>query len=117
MPRLTLLPRDITEINVKRATLLKKSEAACEYLTRLGAKEAYIFGSILTDRFDLHSDVDLAVAGIPLEHKYSVEGTLEDILGTEEFHLVYMEDAPDYIVKSIKERGKKHAGNIPRCEK
>ena len=112
MPRLTLLQRDLDEISRKRAVLLKKAERACEYLAGLGTKEVYIFGSILTDKFDAHSDVDLAVAGIPWEHKYCVEGTIEDILGTEDFHLVYMEDAPDYIVRSINERGRRYAGAI-----
>jgi len=112
MPKLTLLPRDIEETDRRKAVLLKKAEAVCEYLARLGTKEVYIFGSILTDKFDAHSDVDLAVAGIPWEHKYLVEGTVEDMLGTEEFHLVYMEEAPDYIVRSIKERGRRYAGVI-----
>ena len=113
MPRLTLLPSDIAKINKKKAALLKRAEAACEYLAGLGTEEVYIFGSILTDRFDMHSDVDLAVAGIPLEYKCFVEGTVEDILETEEFHLVYMEDVPEYMVKSIKEKGRKYAGSIP----
>ncbi|MCK9229020.1 MAG: nucleotidyltransferase domain-containing protein [Syntrophorhabdaceae bacterium] len=113
MPKLTLLPREIEEIARRKADLLSRAEAVCEYLAGLGTKEVYIFGSILTDRFDMHSDVDIAVAGMPWEHVYRVESTVEDMLGTEEFHLVYMEYVPDYMVKSIKERGRKYAGDIP----
>jgi predicted nucleotidyltransferase len=113
MPRLTLLQRDIDEIKRKQAALLKKAGAVCEYLVGLGAKEVYIFGSILTDRFDAHSDVDLAVAGIPWEHKYCVEGTIEEMLGTEDFRLEYMEDIPDFVVQSIKERGRRYVGAAP----
>jgi predicted nucleotidyltransferase len=112
MPRLKLRTQDIERTQTKRALALKRAEEACLYLCDLGAKESFIFGSLLSEDFREHSDIDLAVSGLPREHIYKVESKIEEILGGMHFDLVYLEDAPAYLVTRIKEKGKRYAGDL-----
>lgn len=113
MPELTLTEADRKLTREKRESALKRAKEACEYLLGLGAREAYIFGSVLDpEKFHLHSDVDIAVAGLPDEYIYRVEWKVEDILGGMDFDLVYMEYARDYILKRIKKEGVRYARNV-----
>jgi predicted nucleotidyltransferase len=65
----------------------------------------YLFGSITRDNFHLHSDVDIAVSGLPFKHIYAVESKIGDILGTEEFDLVYLEYAKERVRNRVREQG------------
>ena len=105
MQTLELREPDRRTLAERKTALLEKARCACEYLRGLGAGEVYVFGSITRDDFHLHSDVDIAVAGLPFEHIYSVESRIEDILGTEEFHLVYLEYAKEHVRNRILEQG------------
>lgn len=108
MPELTLLPENIALIRKRHQRLFVKALEACDFLRNSGAKEVYLFGSILkADSFGEHSDVDIAVKGLPEEHIYKIESKIEAILESDSFDLVYMEHAPEFMVKSIKTRGKK----------
>ncbi len=89
----------------RKAALLKKARHACEFLRGLGASEVYLFGSITRDDFQVHSDVDIAVSGLPFEYVYSVESRIGDILGTEEFDLVYLEHAKERVKSRVLEQG------------
>jgi predicted nucleotidyltransferase len=113
MPRLELRTQEMERIDTKRIIALKKAEEACLYLCRLGAKESFIFGSLLSGHFRERSDIDLAVSGLPREHIYNVESKIEEIVGGMRFDLVYMENAPAYLVKRIREKGKRYACDIP----
>lgn len=42
-------------------------ETAARILRGAGATEVYVFGSAATDRADEHSDIDLAIRGLPPE--------------------------------------------------
>lgn len=112
MPRLRLRTRDMEQIQAKRLIALQKAEEACLYLCSLGAKESFIFGSLLSGTFREHSDIDLAVSGLPREHIYKVESKIEEIVGGMHFDLVYLEDAPGYLVKRIREKGKRYACDL-----
>jgi predicted nucleotidyltransferase len=96
-------------IHTKRLLALKRAEEACLYLCRLGAKESFIFGSVLSGDFRENSDIDLAVSGLPHEHIYKVESKVEEIVGGMHFDLVYLENAPSYLEKRIRAKGKRYA--------
>lgn len=102
---LELREPDKRMIAERKVVLLDKAKRACEYLRDLGAGEVYLFGSITRDDFHLHSDVDIAVAGLPFKHIYSVESKIGDILGTEEFDLVYLEYTNERVTNRILEQG------------
>ena len=47
--------------------LAQQIQRAAQVLLAFGAKEVYLFGSAAADTMDEHSDVDLAVSGLPPE--------------------------------------------------
>lgn len=112
MPRLKPRPRDNELLRGKRLLALQRAEEACRYLCGLGAKEVYVFGSLPSGDFKQHSDIDLAVSGLPREHFYKVESKIEEILGGMHFDLVYMETAPTYLTERIREMGTRYACDI-----
>ena len=112
MPRLKLRTQDMERMHAKRLLALKRAEDACRYLCDLGAKESFIFGSLLSGDFREHSDIDLAVSDLPREHIYKVESKIEEIVGGMNFDLVYLENAPAYLVKRIREKGKRYACDL-----
>lgn len=115
MPKLTLLPKQQELIFERRKELYIKALRVCSLLKHLGAKEVYLFGSILDpNSFGEHSDVDIAVQGLPEKQIYRIEATIEDMLGTDNFDLVYMEYVPSYIIDGVKKRGEKYVIDIPR---
>jgi predicted nucleotidyltransferase len=112
MPRLKHSKRYLREVETKRSELFARAVNACEFLLSLGAEEVFIFGSLVRDDFREHSDVDLAVSGLPYEHVYKVESRIEDILGGATFDLVYMEHAPEYIIAGIRSGGRRYVARI-----
>ncbi len=97
-----LTEQEARDIEKRRKSLLERACVAGKLLLDLGAKRVWIFGSILQPEcFHEHSDVDIAVEGLPVKHIYAVEGKIEDILGTDAFDLVYMETAREYIKEKI----------------
>ena len=101
----TLLQRRRWVLRKKRYDeALKKLRLATDYLYQEGAKEVYLFGSIKDPKkFTEHSDIDLAVKGIPEEKHLEVEGKLEDIFGSLEYDIVFLEEEK-YLRKEIMER-------------
>ncbi len=107
MPKLEIRESDRNQLARLKSMLHRRAIRACEYLRNLGAKEVYLFGSITRDDFNFHSDVDIAVSGLPYKHIYTVESRIGDILGTEEFDLVYLEYAKERLKHRIQEQGVK----------
>jgi predicted nucleotidyltransferase len=107
MPMLTIREPEKRALAERKTTLFEKAKHACEYLRSLGAEEVYMFGSITSDDFHAHSDVDIAVSGLPHKYIYSVEAKVADILGTEDFDLVYLEYAKERVRNRILEQGVK----------
>ncbi len=91
----------------RKTALFEKAKRTGEYLRSLGAKEVYLFGSITRDDFRPHSDVDIAVSGLPYEFIYTVEARIADILGTDDFDLVYLEYTKERVRNRILEQGVK----------
>lgn len=87
----------------------KKLRLALDYLYREGAKEVLLFGSVIRpERFTEHSDIDIAVRGIPEERHLEVEGKLEDIFGDIEYDIIFLEEEM-YLRKDILKRIKEGA--------
>jgi predicted nucleotidyltransferase len=87
----------------------KKLRKALDYLNREGAKEVFLFGSIINpEKFTEHSDVDLAVRGIAEEKHLEIEGKLEDILGDLEYDILFLEEEK-YLRKEILKRIREEA--------
>jgi uncharacterized protein len=82
----------------------QKLGQAAAYLYEEGAQEVLLFGSIVDpERFTEHSDVDLAVRGIPEEKRLEVEGKLEDIFGDLEYDIVFLEEA-EFLRKELSKK-------------
>jgi predicted nucleotidyltransferase len=109
MPHLEISKQDQQRIKVKRLLAMQKAEEVCLYLCSLGAKEAFIFGSLVSGNFWEHSDIDIGVFELPEKYIYRVESKIEDIVGGMKFDLVYMEYAPAYLVQRIRKTGKRYA--------
>jgi len=87
----------------------QKLRLAANYLYSEGAREVYLFGSVTSmEKFTEHSDIDLAVKGIPEEKRLEVEGKLEDIFGDLEYDILFLEEER-YLRKEIIKRIKEEA--------
>jgi predicted nucleotidyltransferase len=58
----------------------RKITRAAAALKSYGAREVYIFGSYAEGTFTRHSDVDMAVTGLPPEKFFRAMGEAHDIL-------------------------------------
>jgi len=85
----------------------RRLTSAVDYLYNEGAKEVFLFGSIIhPSKFTDHSDIDLAVRGIDEDKHLEVEGKLADILGDIEYDILFLEEEKEIreeIIKRIKE--------------
>jgi predicted nucleotidyltransferase len=54
---------------------------AAKVLKKYGATAVYVFGSAVSGKLHPHSDVDMAVTGIPAEHFYRALGEAYTALG------------------------------------
>lgn len=77
----------------RRAVLLTKK--LVETLSSMDVT-AKVIGSLATDRFDDHSDIDLLVTECPRELKYRIEGIVEDSLPSFRFDVVYLDEIPPH---------------------
>jgi predicted nucleotidyltransferase len=53
---------------------------AAAALKKAGAREVYLFGSAATGKIREHSDVDMAVSGLPPERFFEAMGEAADLL-------------------------------------
>lgn len=54
---------------------------AAEILRAAGAREVYVFGSVANGRVHEHSDIDLAVSGLPPRDFIPAMGRVGDLFG------------------------------------
>lgn len=69
--------------------------AACmalEWLQTQGV-QAGVFGSLVTERFQPHSDVDFLIISCPQALRYTIEAGIEDRMGGIPFDVVYLDEA------------------------
>ena len=60
--------------------LEKQIGKAAEVLKSFGAKEVYVFGSVTTDSLRKHSDIDMAVVGLPAKVFLKAIGEATDVM-------------------------------------
>ncbi|WP_333654990.1 nucleotidyltransferase family protein [Dissulfurispira sp.] len=83
--------RELKE-NLRQKALQRLKEAGA-LLYDEGAGDVYVFGSILRpSEFNEHSDVDIAVKGIPEDKRVYVTVRLEEIFKGMPFDIVFLED-------------------------
>ncbi|MEW5692959.1 MAG: nucleotidyltransferase domain-containing protein [Candidatus Hydrogenedentota bacterium] len=62
------------------ANIKEKIDKTISILKGYGAKDIYLFGSILKNRFSVYSDVDIAVSGLPEERYFEIMAKITDVL-------------------------------------
>jgi predicted nucleotidyltransferase len=77
----------------ERHDAIALARAACSTLSLLGV-EARIAGSLARGTYARGSDIDILVLRCPLERKYAIEGTVEDVLRGHPFDLIYLDEVP-----------------------
>ena len=77
---------------------------AIEILKENGAKEVFIFGSIANGKFNMNSDIDIAVRGIEGEKFYKVASILMFEL-EKEFDLIDLDDKENRFSQMLLEVG------------
>jgi predicted nucleotidyltransferase len=83
-----------------RAVML--AQTVTSTLTELGVT-VLVTGSLARGCFGPHSDIDFLVTSCPRHLKYSIEGTLEDILGGVRFDIIYLDEIPSWKVPRFTE--------------
>lgn len=81
-------------------------EQAAAVLKAEGAREVFVFGSASEGGLTPHSDIDLAVSGLPPERFYAAAGRIYGI-GGYPFDLVDLDD-PGGFADFLKREGKLH---------
>ena len=88
----------------ERINLLERVRSAGPALKALGAKEVILFGSILRPSlFDMASDIDILVIGLPEEHLWKALGVAERSTGIieREINLTFDQMAsPDFVTEA-----------------
>jgi len=107
-----MLMADFLEIRKRKAALRElraralESEIVKALVENFGSiKRIYLFGSLAEGRFGLHSDIDVAVEGIPDEVFIRSMCVLNDISDDFEFDLVELDHISALLRKKILERG------------
>lgn len=90
-------PSPIQAIQNRQAQERRKKavRAACMALEWLKAQdvEAGVFGSLVTERFRPHSDVDFLIIRCPESLRYAIEAGIEDRMQGIPFDVVYLDEA------------------------
>jgi predicted nucleotidyltransferase len=92
----------------ERLELLERVRPAGPALRALGAREVFLFGSILRPNFfDRASDIDLLIVGIPDEALLKALGAVERATGIfeRELNLVFDQMAPEGLVSEARRTG------------
>ena len=82
----------------------KKIARAAEALKKYGAREVYVFGSLAEGTFGRHSDIDMAVAGLPPQVFFAAMGEAMTVLGRP-LDLIDL-DYDTTFVNRLREKGK-----------
>ncbi|WP_346294371.1 nucleotidyltransferase domain-containing protein [Sphaerothrix gracilis] len=90
----------------QQAGMIQAHLAAKTLKQQFGVREVFLFGSLLTpERVDEHSDIDLAVYGLPLEQYCQAVGTLLCQVKGFEVDLVRCEAAQPSLLELIHQEG------------
>jgi predicted nucleotidyltransferase len=100
--------QELEAMERERLELLERVRPAGDALRLLGAREVFLFGSILRPNFfDRASDIDLLVVGIPDEALLKALGAVERSTGIveRELNLVFDQMAPEGLVIEARRTG------------
>ncbi len=100
--------QELEAMERERLELLERVRPAGAALRLLGAREVFLFGSILRPNFfDRASDIDLLVVGIPDEALLKALGAVERSTGIveRELNLVFDQMAPEGLVIEARRTG------------
>ena len=86
--------------------LAERIKRAAEVLKAAGAKEVYVFGSAATGQMHEHSDVDLAVSGLPPEVFFDAMADASDVL-PRQLDLLDLDEGGRF-VEYLKRKGRLH---------
>lgn len=81
-------------------------ERAAAVLRAAGAREVYVFGSVLTGQIREGSDIDMAVSGLPPEVFFRAMGQAHSILGRP-LDLIDL-DEHNLFTEYLRKKGKLH---------
>jgi predicted nucleotidyltransferase len=84
--------------------LSERIQRAAEVLKSFGAREVYVFGSAATGEMDEHSDIDLAVSGLPPEVFFRAYARASECLPARETDLVDL-DSDTPFTRYLREEG------------
>lgn len=83
--------------------------AAAQLLQAMGAREVWLFGTVAWGGMHAHSDIDLAVSGLPANAWAGAVARVEDIVGIA-VDLLRFEEIPAAFAKRIREEGQRIDG-------
>ncbi|MBF0450200.1 MAG: nucleotidyltransferase domain-containing protein [Candidatus Magnetomorum sp.] len=91
----------------KNSALTLSKKAAYLLKTKYHVKQVYLFGSLARQHafFDEHSDIDIAVKGLPEKDYFKAHSNLMDLNPKFDMDLVMMETASTSILKVICQEG------------
>ena len=87
---------------VARVKAEKAAKALCDEFPNV---EVYLFGSLTTEMFELESDIDMAVKGLPEEHYFKAYRIAEDIVEPMPIDFIQFEFAQDCMKERIMRDG------------
>jgi predicted nucleotidyltransferase len=107
MPFSTLFERREKERELERLQVIEEVKLAATALrARFAYDELLLFGSLVSGKFDRHSDIDLAVKGLASEHFFKACAFLmHEISGNHDLDLKPYEDLDEVLRRRVDGEG------------
>ena len=107
MPFSTLFERREKERELERLRVIEEVKRAATALrARFAYDELLLFGSLVSGKFDRHSDIDLAVKGLASEHFFKAcDFLMHEISGNHDLDLKQYEDLDENLRRRIDGEG------------
>ena len=105
--QLKQIAREEEELQVIVGQAKEKAGRIADLLVeKYDVSRVWLFGSLLHGNFHFHSDIDLAVEGIPEENYLKAYGIVEDVAAPLRVDLVLLENALPSLRECILKEGK-----------
>lgn len=79
-------------LRFRRETAISRAENVIQVLSTHNVR-VRVVGSLIENRFALHSDVDFLVEKCPIQLKYSIESIVESLMLDIPFDVIYQDEA------------------------
>ena len=94
------------KLQKKKKIAIKKAEKiSLELRTKYEITKVILFGSLVENKFWQHSDIDIAINNLKDDMYLKVFGEMSEIASPFKLDLVLIENAPESLVKKIKNKG------------